>query len=181
MILSFALRNFRELRTDTPPGRRSVWGHFQTSARMMSRPFNFTIFAGAITAPIRPDDFWPRGWCPASDFDFQVALLTSPITAKRITAPMTALIISAPMPPTKTNPIRGKATSQPWPDMKEAPPEAASCGCRKMRGSSYCFSCFSSSHLRSISSMSPIMSLSSNSPRGSVVSASKTRYRSISS
>jgi hypothetical protein len=55
------------------------------------------------------------------------------------------------------------------------------CGCRKMRGSSYCFSCFSSSHLRSISSMSPIMSLSSNSPRGSVVSASKTRYRSISS
>jgi hypothetical protein len=34
---------------------------------------------------------------PASNFDFQVALLKSPITAKRITAPMTALIISAPL------------------------------------------------------------------------------------
>ncbi len=47
---------------------------------------------------------WPPGGAV-----FQVALLTSPITAKRITAPMTALIISAPMPPMKTNPIRGKS------------------------------------------------------------------------
>jgi hypothetical protein len=54
-------------------------------------------------------NFGLSGCRPALNFDVQVALLKSPMTAKRITAPMTALIISATMPPMKTNPIRGKS------------------------------------------------------------------------
>lgn len=72
-------------------------------------------FRIALRAPLpqaeRPD-LAPRRCRPASNFDFQLAVLTSPITAKRITAPMTALIIFAPMPPMKTNPIHGKSQPQ---------------------------------------------------------------------
>jgi hypothetical protein len=56
----------------------------------------------AVTGPADEDDKSDNG-------ELQAALLTKPITSKRITAPMKALTIAARIPPARINPMCGNS------------------------------------------------------------------------
>ena len=73
------------------------------------------LLASTCERVLNPPHFWAsKGLTALVPFcgAIHAAFLKSPITNKRITALITALMIAATMPPTRTNPIRGKASQQ---------------------------------------------------------------------